>query len=260
MTIKTPNVAGMFYPGEARVLRDMIADYLSAAPLREGMRARGLIAPHAGYIYSGPVAAYGYKQLTMLPDREWKVIVMAPSHFAYFPGVAVGDFSGYQTPLGVVEVDTGSVKTLLANPLFQVVPEAFAQEHALEVQLPFLQTVLKRFKLIPLVFGEADSREAAESLNKIINDDTLVVASSDLSHYHPYKEAKALDQACVQVVLKSDIGLMAGEEACGKGPILTLMHIARMRGWKFKLMDYRNSGDTAGDKDAVVGYASIIAV
>jgi hypothetical protein len=275
--VRLPAVAGLFYPKDPAELAKTIDGFLAAARAETMPNLKGLVCPHAGYQYSGPTAAFGYKQLA---GRDYQtVIVLAPSHYAPFDGASVINADSYQTPLGSVPV-SAKARQLAGHGPFVLEPRCPMQrprwwfsssrpaplagedtpetwEHSGEVQVPFLQRVLKDFKLVSVVFGEADPEEAARALAGVLDDQTLLVASSDLSHYHPYDAAKSMDTKCVKAICDLDIAAMRRQEACGKTPILTLMHLARQNGWKTRLLDYRNSGDTAGDRSGVVGYAAI---
>ncbi|MCX7018607.1 MAG: AmmeMemoRadiSam system protein B [bacterium] len=271
-------VAGLFYPAGAAELSAMIDRYMAEAKPPELKNVRAVICPHAGFVYSGPTAAYSYK---LLAGRDIDtVIVLAPSHYADFNGAAVSNATGWRTPLGTMAVSEKAPE-LAALPPFQFEPKCHVQrpgwwrqssakapppaqdqpetwEHSAEVQAPFLQKALPSATLLPVIFSqEIDTAAAARSLAKVLDDKTVIVASSDLSHYYPYDEAKKLDNSCVKTICDLDIERMSGQEACGKTPILTVMHLAKQKGWKTKLLDYRNSGDTAGDKSGVVGYAAI---
>jgi AmmeMemoRadiSam system protein B/AmmeMemoRadiSam system protein A len=283
-----PAVAGLFYPLEEKELAKRVDELLAEAKPQRLGRLRALVCPHAGYEYSGKTAAIGYKQVAGLDVRT--VIILGPSHTAIFQGAAVADADAYRTPLGLVPIsakaaELGRLKPFALRPPCEVhrpkwwerAPEelpAFGEEtphtweHSVEVQLPFLQRVLPHFEVVPVVFGEVDPEAAADALLKILDDRTLLVASSDLTHYLPYETAKTIDTTTVRAVCSLSVEWFEEEEAgwearanlqlaCGKDPILTVMHVARKKGWKAKLLDYRNSGDTAGAKDAVVGYAAI---
>ncbi|NYZ77228.1 AmmeMemoRadiSam system protein B [Candidatus Micrarchaeota archaeon] len=252
---RAPAVAGAFYPEDERELREMIAGFLDKAEdVKIGGKLRGLVVPHAGYIYSGPVAAYGYKLLMKQKAQPDKVLLAGPSHYAMFLGVAEGGSTIWKTPLG--PVNAASLASKIADrSLVNIHAQAHKPEHSLEVQLPFLQTVLKgAFTIYPLLTGEVNPAVLANALEPLIDDETIFIASSDLSHYYPYERAKKLDALANEAVPNLDFKKMEYVEACGKTGILTLMHIAKSRGWKGKLLDYRNSGDTAGPKDNVVGY------
>ncbi len=275
--IRGPAVAGIFYPKSETDLTKQIDEYLAEAKAEPIKNLRALVCPHAGYEFSGRIAASAYKQLL---GRDFDtVIVLGPSHYAIFTGAAVTSADAYETPLGIIPVspiaaELGKIQPFAINPPCSVMQpnwssestkkqpdfgknEADTWEHSVEAQLPFLQRTLKKFNIVPVVYGEVDPEAAAKALMKFIDDRTLVVVSSDLSHYYPYDTAKVLDTACVKAICDLDVRRMKQEEACGKVPILTLMEIARQKGWKTKLLDCRNSGDTSGNKDAVVGYAAI---
>ena len=241
---------------------------LEGAPAHHIPRLKGLVCPHAGYPYSGPTAAIAYK--TLAGRDVQTVVILGPSHYALFQGASVPNTDAYQTPLGIVPISAKAQQLAKTSP-FVLEPQCLVQrpqwwaqsskpapaagedtpdtwEHSVEVQVPFLQKTLKNFTILPVVFGEVDPEQAARVLAGMIDDKTIVVASSDLSHYHPYDEAKELDSRCVKAVCDLNIDEMKTQEACGKLPILTLMYLAREKGWKAQLLDYRNSGDTAGDK------------
>jgi len=258
-------IAGTWYPGNPTVLRKDIERYLEKAqtPKLSGELC-GLIVPHAGYMYSGGVAAHAYR---LLRDRPFeRVVVLAPSHRARFKGASVYNLGGYRTPLGVVPLDREIVDALLQNPsVVRFVPEADAEEHSLEIQLPFLQVVLKDFRLTPIVMGEQAlpfCRKLADLLCEICRDlDVIIIASTDLSHFHPYAEAKELDGVVCDRVESFDPeglsrALESGRcEACGAGPMMTAMLAAKCLGAEgAKVLYYANSGDVVGDKRGVVGY------
>jgi len=256
VSIRKPAVADAFYPGNPVELRQMIDKFLNdAKDVKINGKLRALVVPHAGYIYSGPVAAYGYKLLSKHPERFTKIILVGPSHFAAFPGAAESGADGWQTPLGIVK--SGSLNEgKKEKDIFRTIPEVHAPEHNLEVQLPFLQCVMKsNFTIYPILAGEVSPSALAQAIAGILDDKTLVIASSDLSHYNPYERAVKLDSLCNKAVPALDIKTMEESgDACGKTAILTLMNLAKKKKWKGKLLDYRNSGDTAGPKDSVVGY------
>jgi MEMO1 family protein len=275
--VREPAVAGLFYPQEPAALSRALDRYLAAAKPEPVEHLTALVCPHAGYEYSGPVAAFGYQLL--VGRRFDTVVVLAPSHYARLEGAAVSRARVFRTPLGDVPIsdrarELAKLEPFVLEAASRVQRPAWAArsarpapplgedtadtwEHADEVQVPFLQKTLKGFSLLPVVFGDVDPARAARALAGLIDDRTLIVASSDLSHYHPYAEARDLDTRCVNAVCALDLEVMQTQEACGKTPILTLMHLARLKGWKAKLLNYRNSGDTAGDKQQVVGYAAI---
>ncbi len=253
-TLRPMAVAGQFYPKGPDELRQTVRSLLkSASGLKVGGKIRGLVSPHAGYIYSGIVAAAGYRQIDPSINT---VILIGPSHHVLLRGASIPDVKAYQTPLGNVSL-AKLASTIRKLPLFVPMPEAHEKEHCLEVQLPFLQVMLKDFQIVPILTNSADPKAVAAALADHIGEDTLVVASSDLSHYHSYESARSLDRICTDAITKSEFSSMPLCEACGKQAILTLMHIAKIKDWCPTLIDYRNSGDTAGEKGRVVGYASI---
>ena len=266
--IRQPVVAGSFYTANPKVLAQEIKGYFNNVPAGYIISEKpiGLIAPHAGYMYSGQVAAFAYKQVE---GRHYETImILAPSHRAYFPGASVDTKEGYRTPLGIVPVAHEIVNQIIGKTsLITHYPQAHIQEHSLEVQLPFLQTVLKDFKLIPIVMGDQaiETCEAvARALSDVIkNHDILVVASSDLSHYHPHAMAQDLDQKVIDRINAFDFQGLASDlklhktEACGGGPIITALLLGGYLGAnKAKVVKYANSGDVSGDYSGVVGYAA----
>ncbi|MFC1586989.1 AmmeMemoRadiSam system protein B [Planctomycetota bacterium] len=257
--IKAPAVAGTFYPGSAKKLSAEIDRYLKNAKAAPVTNLKALVSPHAGYPYSAPIAAYGY---SLLPGRDFStVIVIGPSHHAYLEGASIPDVTHLQTPLGLVEVSP-KVKKMLAEELIADIPAAYAKEHSVEVQIPFLQKVLGDFKIIPIVVGDVDPEKFAAILDKYIDDKTLVVASSDFSHGLPYEDATKIDKFNVRAIVNGSPSLFnlfgSSCRPCGRVPIAILSAIAAKRGWAAKALDYRNSGDTTGDPSGrIVGYASI---
>lgn len=257
--IRPPAVADMFYPADEKVLKKMISEYLEEVDLPDmDGKLKAIIAPHAGYVYSAPIAAYAYKLLEKLDQNiQWKILLLGPSHRVLLNGAAVTDFKKWETPFGLTEVR--DIRDEIGdNELIVDLPGADAEEHSLEVQVPFLQMVLKNFVIYPLMLGDLNTKALADYLAEFCKrEDVLVVASSDLSHYLEYNEAKEIDLETCKSIEKIDIeGMQNKGDACGKIGILTLMSIARALNWRCKLLDYRNSGDTAGTKDQVVGYGS----
>ena len=229
-----------------------------------------MISPHAGYVYSGPIAAYGYKALQ--GKAYDTVIIIAPSHRAYFEGAAIQDKGGYRTPLGTIRIDEEiSAKILNEDQFIHADIKAHAWEHSLEVQLPFLQYVLKDFLLIPLIMGIQDMPSCGRLTDCICNavkgssKRFLIIGSTDLSHYHPYSEAVRLDSIVANHLEKFDIKGLADDferkrcEACGFGPvIITMMVSEKLGATGSRVLKYANSGDTSGDKSGVVGYISAV--
>jgi len=254
--IRKPAVAGSFYPDDPIELRGMIEGFLKKAKeVKVKGRLRAMVVPHAGYVYSAPVAASGYKLLASMKNQPSKIILMGPSHFAGFFGAAEAGADAWQTPLGMVKA--GSLRDKIKkSDNIRKIPEAHNSEHCLEVQLPFLQSVMKKdFTIFPLLTGEVSPVVLANEIMDSIDDNTFIIASSDLSHYNSYEKAARLDSICNKAVPSLDISTMdESGDACGRTAILTLMNIAKKKKWKGVLLDYRNSGDTAGPKNQVVGY------
>ena len=251
-------VAGTFYPGEqttlARELLGML-DETRDAPLLPGF-PKALIVPHAGYIYSGHVAAHAYALLRPAMGVVKRVVLLGPCHRVAVHGLALPEATAFETPLGRVEIDEAAVAELKGLPQVSVNAATHAHEHSLEVQVPFLQQVLKGFKLVPLVVGQATREQVAGVLDRLWGGpETLIVISSDLSHYHPYETARAIDRKTVQGIMgfRTDID---HAQACGATPMTGFLETAKRRGMTPELLDARNSGDTAGGRDRVVGYAS----
>ena len=277
LRVRAPAVSGLFYPANRTVLSQTVDGLLDRAPAHYIPNLKGLVCPHAGYEFSGLTAANAYK--TLAGRDVQTVVVLGPSHYAYFQGVSLPDADAYQTPLGVVPISE-KAKQLVGTGPFVLEPRCSVErppwwtqapkpapapgedtpetwEHSVEVQVPFLQKTLAHFKILPMIFGDTDPGQVARVLAGEIDDKTVVVASSDLSHYHPYDVARDLDNRCISAILNLDIDSMKTQEACGKAPILTLMCLAREKGWKAQLLDCRNSGDVTGEKDRVVGYSAI---
>ena len=243
--IREPAVAGMFYPADSGELRRMIEGFLAAA--EPGPHPKAIIAPHAGYIYSGPIAASVYKRIN--PDGISRVVLIGPSHRVALRGLAASSAPAWRTPLGEVSV---------ARPNFiQISDAAHAQEHSLEVQVPFLQVVLGDFTLLPLVAGDASAEEVAEVLEKCWGGpETLIVVSSDLSHYESSETARAMDSAAAKAITALNPRGLDYDNACGLVPIAGLLNLAKKKKMRAELVDLRNSGDTAGSRDQVVGYGA----
>lgn len=266
-TARPPAVAGMFYPGNgpelAHDLRAMLAAVpaVPAVPLTPTLPCpKALVVPHAGYMYSGPVAARAYAQLVPHAATISRVVLLGPCHRVAVQGLAVPDtpkVSAFTTPLGDVPLDGDALNSIATLPQVVRHDDAHAQEHSLEVQLPFLQTVLGSFRLVPIAVGRASPAEVAEVLERLWGGpETLIVVSSDLSHYLGYEEAQHRDRATVDAIVHLH-PLTHHDQACGAIPINGLLIAAHRYHLKAQLLDLRNSGDTAGDKSRVVGYASI---
>lgn len=256
-SVRQPVVAGQFYPHNPKDLKGLINKFYQAANPEDINNVRAIIAPHAGYIYSGPVAAYGYKVI----DRNFDTVILLGSNHngraPYFKcSVSSDDY--YRTPLGLLPVSP-IAKELLKAQICTSVNQAHIT-HIIEVQLPFLQTIKSDFAIVPIVTGAMETKDIAklaEALMKYIDERTLLVVSSDLSHYYPYKKAVSLDNTCIKAIEAQNLAEVKRCEACGLDAIAVLLAIAEKKGWNSKILDYRNSGDTAGPKDQVVGYTSI---
>jgi len=258
-------VAGLFYPEAARSLSEEIRTCLE--PVRQpepppakraerGQHLKALIVPHAGYRYSGPIAGSAYRRLAAARDVIRRVVLLGPAHRVWIRGLGVPSAAAFATPLGTVDVDVEAVSQALALPQVHRSDAAHGMEHAIEVQLPFLQATLAAFRIVPFVVGEATSAEVAEVLDLLWGGpETIVLVSSDLSHYLPYEQARDADRSTATAILELSPTL-EHEQACGATPINGLLRTARWRGLQAELVDLRNSGDTAGDRSRVVGYGS----
>jgi MEMO1 family protein len=249
-------VAGSFYPGEPSALAAEVTTYLAAGGSAAARAPKAIIAPHAGYMYSGPIAGAVYARVAPLAGTIRRVVLAGPAHRVYVRGVAVPAAREFQTPLGPVPIDMDAVAVASRFPFVEVSDRAHALEHSLEVHLPFLQAALGDFSLVPLVVGDAEPGEMAALFEALWGgDETLVVVSSDLSHYLPYESARRRDGGTARAILDLEARLVP-EDACGAAPINGLLALARRRGLEPELVDLRNSGDTAGSRDRVVGYGA----
>jgi AmmeMemoRadiSam system protein B len=256
--IRHPAVAGSFYPANPPQLQDLLQHFL-AEPAQDFPLPKAIIVPHAGYLYSGAIAASAYKRLKVGRDTIKRVVLLGPSHRVGFKGIAVSHAEFFQTPLGNVPLDLAAIENLLPFPFVEYIDEAHYLEHSLEVQLPFLQTVLQAFHLIPLVVGDASAEQVAQVLDLFYGAaDTLIVISSDLSHYHDYATAQHIDRKTSAKIENLHYEHLEPESACGRIPISGLLALAREKSLTIKNIDLRNSGDTAGDKERVVGYGAYI--
>ena len=257
-TIRRPAVAGQFYPADPQHLKDEITGLLAATPPNPTM-PKAIIAPHAGYIYSGAIAASAYKPLQSAHPGIERVVLLGPAHRVAFRGLALSSAEAWQTPLGSVALDHRADEQLLALPQVMQMDEAHRQEHSLEVQLPFLQQLLRSVSLLPLVVGEADTDQVAEVLEHVWGEDeTLIVVSSDLSHFHDYNHARILDADASRSIETLQPERLGSEQACGHNPIRGLLAVAARHGLQAETLDLRNSGDTAGSRDRVVGYGAYV--
>jgi len=255
-TVRNPAVAGMFYPADRDDLSQVISYMLTNAKPKD-IIPRALIAPHAGYQYSGEIAATAYKQLEPIKHNIQRVVLLGPSHCVAFAGCAASQADYFRTPLGDIKLDQQAIQTLVADSKVQILEAAHAQEHSLEVQLPFLQTVLDEFSLVPIVVGDAKTDNVVEILEFFWSDPkTFFVISSDLSHYHDYVTAQNMDKQTSDAIVKLQPENISYDQACGRKPVIGLLHLAKKHHMTGMSLDIRNSGDTAGPKDQVVGYGA----
>ena len=254
--IREPAVAGSFYPGDARELGRTVDFLLDEAESGAAAAPKALIVPHAGYIYSGPVAAAAYARLRPFRDRYRRVVLLGPCHRIPVQGLALSSADVFRTPLGDVPLDKAAIAAL-DLPRVRVFDDTHVYEHSLEVHLPFLQAVLGKFTLVPIVVGNTRPERVADVLEALWGGaETLIVISSDLSHYLSYDNARMLDGHTCQAIEDLEIRGIDHESACGATPIGGLLIAAKRHGMKVKTLDLRNSGDTAGDRSHVVGYGS----
>jgi len=266
-TIRPAAVAGSFYPGNSQVLAEAIGTFLSQAEVgsrpaadRQANKAppKAIIVPHAGYIYSGQTAAAAYARLSPWHDIIKRVVLLGPVHRVPVRGLALPATDAFATPLGTVDLDCDAIASITGMAQVVTSAAAHAQEHSLEVQLPFLQSVLDDFKLVPLAVGDASADEVAEVLNALWGGpETTIVVSSDLSHYLPYRVAAAVDKSTADDILNMK-STLTHQQACGGTPVNGLIVAAKIHQLHPTLLSLCNSGDTAGDKGRVVGYASFM--
>jgi len=259
-----PNVAGSFYPDTPSKLRETLHDLMSQAHILEKeVEAKAIVVPHAGYSYSGKTAAGAYQLISSQQVRE--VIVLAPSHYYSYQGIAVYSGEFLTTPLGDVVTSSRSRDLEQLSSQINYSNQPFQKEHSLEVQLPFLQEVVGEFQLTPLIVGQIDvnmSKEIAVALDKIIDENTLVVVSTDLAHFNQLKINNEKDQETIGLIEEGVTGnlyeanLKGDVELCGLGPVMIVMELAKIKGWKFNMIEHTNSGAVTGDTSSVVGYLS----
>jgi len=257
--IRPPAVANTFYPGSPDALRAAVREAFadSVVPVVGAPTPEAIVVPHAGYIYSGAIAASAYARIIPARSTIRRVVLLGPSHRAYVRGLAVPSVDAFLTPLGVVPIDAGARDIALGCDGVEVDDRAHADEHSLEVQLPFLQTVLDEFTLLPLSVGHATVDEVAAVLEALWDGpDSLVVVSTDLSHYHHYDDAVSLDARTAAAVVACEPGAIGDHDACGAHPLRGLLRVVTDHGLVVEQLDLRNSGDTAGDRHRVVGYGA----
>jgi len=254
--IREAVVAGSFYPADPGELQATVRRLLDVAPAGQGPAPKALLVPHAGYVYSCPVAASAYARLAQQRQRYQRVVLLGPAHCMAFRGLAASSADAFQTPLGQVPLDRTLLKAL-QHPAVLAIDAAHRHEHSLEVQLPFLQCVLDSFSLLPLLVGDAHAGEVAEVIERLWGGpETLVVVSSDPSHYLRYEDAHDLDGRTCRAIEALDDGVIVHAAACGATAMRGLLMVARRRGLRVMTLDLRNSGDVSGDRDRVVGYGA----
>jgi AmmeMemoRadiSam system protein B len=257
--VRRPAVAGHFYPSDTRELTAAVDTLLAEAygVGVSGTPPKAIIAPHAGYIYSGPVAARAYATIGARRGSVRRAVLIGPAHYAWFQGIAVPSCVAFQTPLGVLSVDRSAIETLRGLPPIRIADAPHVREHALEVQLPFLQRALGEVEIVPLLVGDAQAADVATVLRLLWGgDETAIVVSSDLSHYHDADTARRRDVATADAIERGDGSSIGPDDACGFLPICGLLLETHARGLPARRLDLRNSGDTAGSKDRVVGYGA----
>ena len=250
-----PTVAGMFYPADSEELFKVVTSYIGQVKKHYPV-PKAIISPHAGYDYSGPIAASAFACLK--GSNINRVVVLGPSHRFSFHGVAVPDADVFLTPLGEISIDQDKIKDLIALPQVKVSEQAFSiQENSIETQLPFLQVILKNFKLIPILIGNASDQQVEEVLETLWNGtNTLIVVSSDLSHYYDYDTANRIDKKTAEYILHLNANLIEDDHVCGSIGVRALLNVVIKKRLKAYLIDLRNSGDTAGLYEQVVGYGA----
>jgi MEMO1 family protein len=254
---KYPNVAGQFYTSNPNQLKKEIESYLDLANNYSHLtQPLALIAPHAGHLYSGAIAATAYKSLLPFKSNIKKVAVLSPSHFFSFQGIALLDKDFYLTPLGKIKIDQKMNSKLLTLDSVGFLEDVFEKEHALEVHLPFIQSVLEDFELIPIIINAIEPEVIANIIRFLMDEGVFIIVSSDMSHFHNYQLAQELDQQTSSHILKMEYQQIKPEDACGYYPLKGLLYLAKQKNLQITELDLRNSGDTAGDKSRVVGYGA----
>lgn len=256
-SVRQPCVAGYFYPADPHELQHTVQSLIAQAPLADVPPPKAIIAPHAGYIYSGPTAATIYKTLLTARDSIKRVVLLGPAHRVGFTGIAITNVDNFATPLGTIPIDHAAIKSIANLADVHVLEHAYDMEHSLEVQLPFLQTVLNSFSLVPCVVGMANPQSVASLLEHLWGGpETLIVISSDLSHYHDYATAQVIDAAAAKAIEELVPEQIKDYQACGRLPVKGLLLAAKKLQLHCQTLQLCNSGDTAGDKNRVVGYGA----
>jgi hypothetical protein len=258
MSTRKAAVAGYFYEAQAAGLQHQVSQFIEQSPLVSPAKPKVLIVPHAGYDYSGSTAAQAYRCLESYQDKIRRVVLFGPAHRVYLEGMAVPSVDAFSTPLGEVQLDRKGIKQITSMPAVIVSDEAHRDEHSLEVQLPFLQAVLNQFTLVPVVVGNCDAKTVAAVIDELWGgEDTLIVISTDLSHFHSYEAARQIDASTCDRILQKSSDL-SGEQACGAAAVNGLMSSEHVRLLDVELLSACNSGDTAGSRDRVVGYGAFL--
>ena len=257
ITERRPAVAGTFYAGEAETLQREVRDLLDRIAATDGPAPKAVIAPHAGFRFSGPVAAHAYARLAPARDTIRRVVLVGPSHHVPLRGLAATEATRFLTPLGAVPVDREGVATALGQPGVHTLDAAHAREHSLETQLPFLQQVLANVRIVPLVVGDSSPAEVGRVLEALWGGpETLIVVSSDLSHFHDDATARTLDATTARAIEGLDTEALGHDNACGFHPVRGLLWVARRRGDRITTLDLRNSSEAGAPRDRVVGYGA----
>lgn len=259
--VRPPAVSGVFYPEDPLSLRQMVEQSLSGAmaPLDADEPApRALIAPHAGYVYSGAAAAAAYARLQHAKQSIQRVVLIGPAHRVSFSGLAASSAVAFATPLGDVPIDRLAVDDLLDLSFVHLLDQAHAMEHSLEVHLPFLQTILAEFSIVPLTMGDVSPSQIQQVFERLYDDQTLLLVSSDLSHFHDYDQARRLDEATSRAIEALEPTRIEPQHACGQPAVVALLAFAKKHALRPRCVDLRNSGDAAGQRDRVVGYGAYV--
>jgi AmmeMemoRadiSam system protein B len=257
LAVRPPAVAGFFYPGQPDSLRGAVVSYLAQAGEAKGPAPKAVIVPHAGYVYSAAIAATAYARLGADADNIKRVVLLGPAHRVFVRGLAAPEAKAFATPLGSIAIDEDALAAVADLPQVIRDDRVHEQEHSLEVQLPFLQRGAPKAKLVPFAVGDARPGEVAEVIERLWGGpETRIVISSDLSHFHSYDIAQRTDAATAAAIERFDAPALGPEDACGCLPIAGLLKAAKPRGLTIERLDLRNSGDTAGPRDRVVGYGA----
>ncbi len=256
--IRYPAVAGIFYPVDPQELKQILQGFLDEKTIKQSL-PKAMIVPHAGLIYSGSIAASAYAQLQTFAEQITRIVLLGPTHHVAFHGMAFPTAHIFVTPLGNIPIDQQTISSVTHFPFVSISDLAHLQEHSLEVQLPFLQALIPTFSLVPAVIGESSPQEVGEILEALWGgDETLIIISSDLSHYHGYTEAKQLDKHTSEAIESFHIEAINHHHACGRNAVNGLLLLAKKKHLQVTTVDLRNSGDTAGSKDRVVGYGAYL--